>query len=374
MDTPKAGFILFPNLPPELRRLIWLECLPKRRVFELDSPGFHLKYPKCVRYNWSTLESMRPPVITCVCRESRGVAFETGRVDGPDTNYFKEWGLCYPWYIQWFDPTTDLIAMHWTPEAHDGLMGTLHEDPTPLLLRYAPICQGAVISAELVCSWDEPTTSHFDMALLCTLKSWIVCLDMVMVHVTRAEMVNSQLFGTLGEELTQVVDAADVDKMKEFTDLSSNSMGSEVSATRDFFSEMLEAGSFQDRVAEWKQRSTSLWVWHKWLIASETKFDGISKPTEIWRRRRRFTQTPDHEPVSLDMLDQTTYTKRGRLDHVDHARFTPNKQHPWVRETVAEMPTIRPVFVFRPCPMECWRPVTPRMRPQGVHLRIVERI
>lgn len=89
-----TSFHLFPRLPQEIRDAIWRECLP-RRVIEIHFPTEEeaLDLPlesdddgrpidrelSCLMRNTSMINA-KPPIISRVCRESRGVAFETGAI------------------------------------------------------------------------------------------------------------------------------------------------------------------------------------------------------------------------------------------------------------------------------------------------------
>src|SRR5277367_3810584 len=82
--APAKEFTLFPQLPLDLRRAVWQQCLP-HRVMELDAPSQAKVETYCELYRTSAL-NMRPPVITRVCRESRDVAFENAGVVKADND------------------------------------------------------------------------------------------------------------------------------------------------------------------------------------------------------------------------------------------------------------------------------------------------
>ena len=84
--TTEQAFPLFPQLPLELREEIWRCCLP-RRFYEIGSPfpetTFSVKdldepfLVPCTLYH-TTQTNWSPSLIWSVCRDSRGLALETG--------------------------------------------------------------------------------------------------------------------------------------------------------------------------------------------------------------------------------------------------------------------------------------------------------
>lgn len=110
-----SSFPRFLQLPAEIRRLIWKECLPKQRLFEIDSAGLMLEFNNtCRGSDWATTQNWKPPIITRVCRESRAVAWETGWIERG--KYYDDEEDRYNdgfWCVrnQWFAPTTDIVAL-----------------------------------------------------------------------------------------------------------------------------------------------------------------------------------------------------------------------------------------------------------------------
>lgn len=91
MATDNRNFHLFNQLPTELRLEIWQFYLP-HRVYEIEIPRLELfsakPKPSSITHLYHTAYSYsRPPLIARVCRESRGVAFETGNVAGSLATY-----------------------------------------------------------------------------------------------------------------------------------------------------------------------------------------------------------------------------------------------------------------------------------------------
>ncbi|PTU23669.1 hypothetical protein P175DRAFT_0468377 [Aspergillus ochraceoroseus IBT 24754] len=75
---PRDVFPLFARLPAELRRMIWMECLPAR-IFEYDAPeGWAVPISTVCDLGWTTCQNWKPPVLTRICHESRSIAYESG--------------------------------------------------------------------------------------------------------------------------------------------------------------------------------------------------------------------------------------------------------------------------------------------------------
>ncbi|KAK9421407.1 hypothetical protein SUNI508_05642 [Seiridium unicorne] len=86
MDAP-TEFHLFPKLAPEIQEMIWREALPTRYI-----------YPRAAGVTWVP----EPPGLTRVCRISRGVALRYGGPYAID-KYEKRPSSC------WFTPSQDIV-------------------------------------------------------------------------------------------------------------------------------------------------------------------------------------------------------------------------------------------------------------------------
>jgi hypothetical protein len=71
-----SKFPRFPDLPAELRVMIWSYCLP-HRVVELDVSPRTILAPVSCGFLWTTTLNGLPPLISRVCRESRAVASQS---------------------------------------------------------------------------------------------------------------------------------------------------------------------------------------------------------------------------------------------------------------------------------------------------------
>lgn len=358
-------FPLFPHLPPELRRMIWKECLPKTRVFDTMLPCLVYENSRCRGNSWASRESWKPPVITRVCRESRAVAHETGRV------VFKDEDPNVPEYIEsmWSDASTDIVAQYWSPGLDDVMFWAL-ENPDVYLFHYAARYRGAMIAeTRLSSALRSLRDDSSDWMILSQLKECYVCLDdPVMIHLSRKEMLLSGLFGHIGEEYIQLVDPTDTTTLKKYTQLALTS-SQQLPETHTFF-EQLHTSTFQHKIHNWTRDTMTRWVYREWLNVKESNptFAGIPHPERIWYGPR----APGIDGKPFNPLAPASYNKSNTNWKcfgmaVDPLHFSYNEKHPWVKEKLALAPRFYPRIMIRPCIRRCWIPRTPprRGRPRG---------
>lgn len=262
---------------------------------------------------------------------------------------------------QWFAPKTDVAALYYTPGDETVYVGlsSYAEDPITEMIQYARRCQGALIPAWRIHHWDG-CRAGIDFDVLPQLKEYFVCLEMVMVHATAEEMLDSSLFGRLGEEYVQLVDPMDETTMRKFHQLSMQSEESEIPETKEFFKSAMDTKAFQERVRTWSQQVTFSWIWPDWCREQKHGFHGIPHPEEIWLGPK-----VDEKGEPYDMLSRKSFSGAIMWDFPVMTRFVPNKEHPWVSERLAKMPTFRPRIMFRPCQEKCWLPKRPSRSQRG---------
>lgn len=335
-------FHLFPKLPVELRRAVWRHCLPSR-VVELDVPYNELvgKGTSC-QLAHTTSRNTRPPVISRVCRESREVALEDCYED-PDPDPDRPGWLASNTTegVLWLRPSTDIVHLNWWPD-YDGLYDSTG-DPIPFLLWLAASSRGASITADLLHGFDnEYTGGHRNeiFPLLEDRKDYLVCLKMVSIHVPMARALDSGLFGRLGEEPIQCVDAFDQDTIRKYQQLWTLAAPPEDREPAEFF-ELVTTNRLRERIQQWSEAVEKLWLWNKYFQAQDEEFPEIGDPDAIWLR-----------PPDDDEDDEDSDPFSSGVG----PRYTPNKDHPWVKEILAEMPRFRPTIMFRHCVLKCWLP------------------
>lgn len=227
----------FPRLPLELREEIWRLCLPYR-VYEIDHPCESIVYRvdtleedniPCRLYPTSK-SNLRPPLITRVCRESRRVACATGiwvsslewrgagsfdRTREPREADWKTGNVIDRGH--WEDTLRDSACLNWTP-TYDVDWGPVNPEGHPLtsLAQEAKRLNGTAsfMLDAMRDSWGRHpegtsiTQREQNLAALKLLPEWMVVMKVVVIHLDIGRAADSGLFGLLGDEIIQVVDAA----------------------------------------------------------------------------------------------------------------------------------------------------------------------
>jgi hypothetical protein len=238
------NFHPFPRLPLELREGIWRLCLPYR-VYEMDEVNAAMVYDvlepeedniPCWLYSTSK-SNVRPPFITRVCRESRRVACATGKwvsrlrwrrgtgsFGRPHEADWNTGNVIDRGF--WQDASRDSVLLNWT-SLYDIDFGPIMDGhPLTSLAQEAKRLNGSasfMLDAMTVDigegePYDEPISDWFesiplgkgkqeDLAALKLLPEWMVVVRVVVIHLDLGRAADSGLFGLLGDEIIQVVDA-----------------------------------------------------------------------------------------------------------------------------------------------------------------------
>ena len=233
-----ATFYLFPQLAPELRRAIWRNCLPYRTleidipidciVFDIEVEALYpfklIALPPCKLHD-TTYMNLRPPLISRVCRESRDVAFETGRFksrskDRPDNSKWVSMNTVN--YNVWEDPTRDSYHLNWSACYNADYGGD--GNPLGCLAWNAAQVRGG---GSMMVSFLDESSYHFKtpemIEHLGQLPSWLVVMRVVVVHADLRTAAATGLFGLLGDERVQLVDVSEKARIDDFFDLGTKS-------------------------------------------------------------------------------------------------------------------------------------------------------
>ena len=331
-EPAATSFHCFPQLPKELRRLIWRECLP-RRVLELDRPRPDVIFqdlPKELRGTVhcelvsTTGHNSIPPLITRVCFEAREVAFETGRLidfrhlwDGSNVNIC---GTGPPMFSSWFDPGRDAIHLNWDP-VYEAEWMTTCEDPIPVLLSLgAKAARGASLP------WETAVSSDDSIELLKQAgQSYMLCVHRpISIHAPREDAVQSGLFGLLGEERVVLVDAADDARIRLFDDFNRLHGSSRDAQTAYFFQKWRDLGAeFHKENIQFCQTD---WLYCESVCASPS-----------WEKE--------------DLYAVWTFIRSEEAGVP--STWIPDWDHEWVKKTLQELPHFRPVYMMRLCTEGC---------------------
>lgn len=370
-------FYLFPRLPRELRDAVWRECLP-HRVAEIDIPlglvSLGVWLPGRDADVWdedgrtvhgdqegrgcymeqTTRINSAPPVITRVCRESRMVAFETGRLlrhdpgrhgmqlrrrvggqrrrrgGGPDIDPFVD--------QHWLDPARDVVHLHYPKYLEPGMGVRVEGNPLALLYQRkslygvpASLTYGSIYDRHIHLGWLG------SMEMLEDLQEISVCLKTVCIHIGEGPAIHSGLFGALGEERVVLVDALDHERISKYRALWETHRVTRDPLTEDFFtnyenddSAIVTAEKNRPRVTV---RDAIIDVQAGWVL-------------NRWRQYGMRTPGLYSEDVWYKDPAKSATVASGRPSF-------PNLDHPWVKKVYSQMPKFRPTIMFRLCTHAC---------------------
>ncbi|RFU31808.1 hypothetical protein B7463_g4549, partial [Scytalidium lignicola] len=345
MATPTAEqFTLFLQLPFELRRTIWMECLP-RRVIELKAPErFDGELTSACKLN------ARPPIITQVCRESRKVALENGGNLKNDLNDLQ----CNPLYhvdYQWFCPVSDIFHANWITAWCFNY--DVEESAISYFLSLASRAKATpAISARAIWDFlygvrlDNGETSRsfeFDLELLETRNEYLLTVMEICVYADINQAARSGLFGRLVEERIKLIHALDKETIRKYHQLWSLGTQYDMAAEKCF--EVALSTELQGYIEEWNNNMDKAWLCIKEGQAAERGDADIENHQDIWIEA-------EWQPLS----DTSEYSQLPSK--------TPNKDHLWTRKVLENRPQFTPMILFRLCERkDCWlrnERVTPR--------------
>ncbi|MCJ1310399.1 hypothetical protein MMC25_004063 [Agyrium rufum] len=234
MAVVERPFHLFSKLPAELRLAIWRECLP-HRVCELDVPianiVFNLDYEALSPCKLSRTSDINacPPVISRVCRESRGVAFETGGYaeSWPNIPEDVHWLSWNDWNsrLWWRDRARDSAHINWTPSYNADFESV--GDPLKFLAWHTAKMSGCSSLMEKFLTYGSlrkwlptpPRVQHNqallnplvmeDFKALERLPKCRVVVRMIIAHAEFENAASTGLFGLLGDACVQIVEVMD---------------------------------------------------------------------------------------------------------------------------------------------------------------------
>lgn len=348
-DASKQKPFPFMDLPVEIRRKIWKECLPSR-VMEID--GVLWNRTRICHLVYSGRINRKLPAITHVCAESRAVVSENGRWE-PMTG---------PRGKVWWNPERDLVFQHWRP-LDNLIMWGEYDDLAPDLLKYNGRCRGLGVIAQRICPFfpsgnctrdtqlQVPEWSCDEIGQFRQSRDWWISMDMVVLHVSEEAARQSGLFGLLGDAPVQLVDVNDTKRIAQFQEFSASASPAEDADTREFFSRL---GEFQERVRVWSEALESVWVYNDWYKAFINNFEGVHQPWDIWLGPVHKPRKPRPNKLRLSDLAAPDPNPINAPDNIDLSRFWLNRDHPFVKESLAAFPRFHLQLMFRRCPGDCY--------------------
>lgn len=239
-------FHRFPDLPVELREMIWTLCLPHPRTCEIDVPSEAAVFDLCPYddpspcHLWHTTSINRsPPLISRVCQEARKVACRHGQLATfwPETNSYHPDNKFKPYIPRmnrtlWHDIHLDSVHMSWVPLLDSININHASDYPLDLLIgRVTQLThQRSVLSSfwglgrrssepnsvdeapmvlrvdDLATRWPMSPKSARELAALKNVSEWLVVMRTIVVHCDARFAAHTGLFGRGGDARVQVVD------------------------------------------------------------------------------------------------------------------------------------------------------------------------
>lgn len=361
MPMPRRVFHCFPLLPEELRCAIWEACLP-RRVVEIDVPVQNVAGTYCESRTTSVVNA-QPPLISLVCRESRRVALRSGwplrshMKLAPD---FEDWGAWNILLDQWASPATDFVHTHFD-DGYDDLTYP-HWGPADVwtyLKNAASMTRGASVTHEVIYPFHQPSNIFSYVKFferLEPLKKYQVCLKIINVHLSPEQGVETDLFGITGEEVVKCVDAYHIEKYKALGALVAQG---DDEAKQAF--ELLGQSDFKSQVEKWEERVTKMWLFAKWTRAID--YPRPPQRTHIVYPSGLVMPRAGLGTVWTTSLDSDAIYTLGykAVRHPDYYSIVEDNK--WVQDVTKDRPSIRPVIMFRLCPLNCWAKARPEPQP-----------
>ncbi|KAK1623314.1 hypothetical protein BDP81DRAFT_399625 [Colletotrichum phormii] len=334
-------FRLFPQLPLELRRAIWDECLPRVRVVEINKPhraGYiHSRYmptndgnEECSHQMTYRLNSI-PPVIAAVCRESRQAAgFSVPRDD--------EWRTKNDAItnekpaVLWFDraPSRNIIFLDWDPSCGHYWSARSPLGPFRYLSPVAAHAQTVCVTGEVLHTLFPPLSDRENFRTLWGIKSFLVCQKIVAIHAKIDAATQSGLWGFNGEERIVLVHVENLERIEEYACFNKTFGSEEDGETKGFFQGLVgdstQWSMQQELLNTWKARFL-LGRWH-----DQQAELGLQK-AEDW------SVTP--APGLFGVLDSGLENWKLKEDSS------------WAKATLPAVPQVQWVYMFRLCVDDC---------------------
>lgn len=353
-------FHLFPYLPWEIRRMIWLYCI-EGRVVELNVP--QVRYSSSHSENcisWTTHQNTRPPVVTRICQESRQAALSQcawtlaeGEAVNPSDDYITT-------RSPWFNPAKDIVAFNSLDCTYQY---ESEDEESSYFMQCAKQAQGVVIPARMLYPFrylrlpmevgeSNPKIPRTAADQFSQLGGFMVCLKSIEVHMPPDKFLQSTLSGRTGDSLVRVVDvfdAAQIEKIYgEVKDVSFQD--EDVTAV---FKLLCNTKELYEAVAKWQEEVKMNWLCQRYGSSHSLKQRIYDEEHSIPPRNLECFLNPagsgpDAEPTTRARFIESYRAKPPRFDE-----FTFDISDPWVQWAHEDMPIFRPVLMFRLCVRGC---------------------
>ncbi|KAI1471362.1 uncharacterized protein F4812DRAFT_455472 [Daldinia caldariorum] len=340
-----TSFPRFPDLPAELRHLVWHFALP-RRVFEIRSETISIRRDGEANVSeeldhdpWRSRGSdlvaviLAPPPLLSVNREARRFAQRTGswKFVGSHPR-----GVCRVFkQMTWFDPSADTLCFDDSVFQHirgyvteqNGLV--MEHVNNPAVTRFyfgsspaSPVCVSlAALSGTLgkflVEQWKRKR------GFWSGVPRYLFYHDNILMHLGRSARVRA-LFGEgVDRCYTLLVNARDREKLRQL---------------RELYVEESDPTYFQRRTADWLEG----------IVDADEKYveNSYNDLRDVWIKAQddvpssSLLVSPDHRVQVRSLIDPGA---------VLHAVQQFDQNHSWCREIVKAMPRMELVVHFRLC-------------------------
>lgn len=299
-------FHYFPKLPAEIRITIWKLCLPNR-VVEYDGPWFlHDGFrARQMCYSKSTIDRhCRIPTLASVNYEARQVTLRCGQLlQRPPKSAWLD--------STWIQPRHDVLHLNWvrccwaalfTADHHfsAGIIGPFIAKASSLRMQKVSVTAHAITPFRLdtlVDGYDSSGINEGTFGELATHpedfydfgdaafnndlpKELYVAMAAVSLHVREDAACKSGLFGLLGDEPVQMVDADNIVRLGKFEEFFHRHTTGESKEPKVWtLFELFKTSKFQDAVRNWKKLADRLlledfWYWaQNCELISDDEFD-----------------------------------------------------------------------------------------------------
>lgn len=350
-------FHCFPNLPKELRDEIWRLCLPHRIVeMSRPCPEWHYEYgyptwmgeppeAACPLTTTSSLNRL-PPIISRVCHEARTVAFQTGFFFDQEQPS-ELLGRQEDTRRAWVDSERDVLHQYW----HDFLHVAENDPQSDYIFARIrpprPELRMESICAELL-DGIEKWRRRAVMQALSGQRHWLVCGAVVVIHTDKVAAIKSGHWGSLGEERVVLVKASDAERMNNFRQFWREHGVQEDQAAKVFFEAMADGVPkihYMETPDEFLLDLKIRWL-HDSFLSEATDFEVDQLQKEVWLTKPEDFDGRDDDPRTMDYGDLPGRPFARQL-------WSPNRDHPWVKDVLARMPEFTPTIMFRLCTDFC---------------------
>ncbi|KAJ5799249.1 uncharacterized protein N7518_001317 [Penicillium psychrosexuale] len=358
------SFHYFMRLPLELRRIIWMHCLPYR-IAEEDIPD--CLFNGCESNQaCDTRKTMKQnaqlPTIAFVNSESRQVALEQGQIlKSVEINTLE---------LIWVQPRRDVLHINWI-RLYYTIRGVDDDAPgraDEFLLHAKDLGMRPSVMAELIHPFNlkavldggdgsdppgDPSPFYTgvsvmpvlpyhciegdDMREMVDVLPWAkgqrsrldIAMAGVSLHITREAALRSGLFGLLGDAPVQMVDVDDKARLREFEALFREHTVEKEPAVQRLF-DAFTSSRFQTATKKWKRKAEWSILAYMWQSARDRELDILgTNPGSAW----------------LPHLSEE--------NNISMSQYLPDERHPWVKQARQVAPKLRLRIMVRYCTNEC---------------------